>query len=151
MKQHISLMLAVWVLGATAFVVAQADQQVLKLTGAAETPAVTTNASGVATLVVKADGTVTGGVTTSGIDGTAAHIHQGAVGASGPPIITLQRAGADQWLVPDGSRLTARAIRSLQAGRPVHQRPQQGACGRRSPGAAPAATGSQVAMNLKSP
>jgi len=116
MKQHISLMLAVWVLGATAFVVAQADQQVLKLTGAAETPAVTTKASGVATLVVKADGTVTGGVTTSGIDGTAAHIHQGAVGASGPPIITLQRAGTDQWLVPDGSKLTTDQYAAFKQG-----------------------------------
>jgi hypothetical protein len=106
MKQHISLMIAVWVLGATAFVVAQADQQVLKLNGSMETPAVTTKASGVATLVVKADGTVTGGVTTTGLDGTAAHIHQGAVGTSGPPIITLQRAGTDQWLVPDGAKLT---------------------------------------------
>ena len=116
MKQHISLMLAVWVLGATAFVVAQADQQVLKLTGAAETPAVTTKASGVATLVVKEDGTVTGGVTTTGVEGTAAHIHQGAVGASGPPIITLQRAGTDQWLVPDGSKLTAEQLADFKHG-----------------------------------
>ena len=116
MKQHISLMLAVWVLGATAFVVAQADQQVLKLTGADETPAVTTKATGVATLVVKADGTVSGGVTTTGIAGTAAHIHQGAAGTSGPPIITLKRAGDDQWLVPDGSKLTAAQFDAFKQG-----------------------------------
>jgi hypothetical protein len=116
MKQYMKLMLAVWVLGATAMVVAQADQQVLKLTGAAETPAVTTKASGVATLVVKADGTVSGGVTTTGFDGTAAHIHQGAAGASGPPIITLQRAGSDQWLVPDGSKLTAGQYAAFKQG-----------------------------------
>lgn len=116
MKQHITLMLAVWVLGATAFVVAQADQQVLKLSGAAETPAITTKASGVATLVVKADGTVSGGVTTTGLDGTAAHIHQGAAGASGPPIIPLQRAGSDQWLVPDGAKLTTEQMTTFKQG-----------------------------------
>ena len=116
MKQHITLMLAVWVLGATAFVVAQADQQVLKLSGSAETPAVTSKATGVATLVVKADGTVSGGVTTTGIEGTAAHIHQGASGASGPPIITLKRAGSDQWLVPDGSKLSGEQLDAFNHG-----------------------------------
>lgn len=116
MKQHMTLMIAVWVLGATAFVVAQADQQILKLNGAAETPAVITKASGVATLVVKEDGTVTGGVTTAGIDGTAAHIHQGAVGASGPPLITLKRAGADQWLVPDGAKLSSEQLATFKQG-----------------------------------
>jgi hypothetical protein len=116
MKQHISLMLAVWVLGATAFVVAEADQQVLKLNGAAETPAVSTKANGVATLVVNPDGTVSGGVTTSGIQGTAAHIHEGAAGASGPPIITLQPKGTDQWLVPDGAKLSGAQFEEFKRG-----------------------------------
>ena len=59
-----------------------------------------------ATLNVDADGTVSGGIKTAGIDGTAAHIHLGTAGASGPPIITLEKAGKDQWMVPQGAKLS---------------------------------------------
>lgn len=117
MKQHVALMLATWALGTTAYVVAQSDQQVLKLTGSAETPAVATRATGTATLIVKADRSVSGGVTTEGIQGTAAHIHQGAAGESGPPIITLQQKGADQWLVPSDAKLTAEQYAAFREGR----------------------------------
>jgi len=117
MKQHVALMLATWALGATAYVVAQSDQQVLKLAGGAEAPAVATRASGTATLLVKADGSVSGGVTTEGIAGTAAHIHQGAAGESGPPIITLQQKGADQWLVPSDAKLTTDQQAAFREGR----------------------------------
>lgn len=116
MKQHISLILAVWVLGATAFVVAEADQQVLNLKGTAETPAVSTKATGVATLIVNPDGTISGGVTTTGIEGTAAHIHEGAAGSSGPPIVTLQPKGADQWVVPDGAKLSSAQYQEFKQG-----------------------------------
>jgi hypothetical protein len=116
MKQHVALILATWALGVTAYVVAQSDQQVLKLAGGAETPAVATSATGTATLVVKADRSVSGGVTTEGIQGTAAHIHQGAAGESGPPIITLQQKGSDQWLVPSDAKLTAEQYAAFRQG-----------------------------------
>ena len=72
-----------------------------------------TKASGMATLNVDDNGMVSGGLKTSGIEGTAAHIHMGAPGASGPPIITLERAGKDQWMVPAGRQALGRPARRL--------------------------------------
>ena len=96
--------------------VAHAGQQTLELTGAKETPPVDTKASGVATLGVEDNGAVSGGVKTTGIEGTAAHIHLGDSGASGPPIITLERAGADQWMVPAGAKLSTSQYAAFKKG-----------------------------------
>jgi len=104
------------VLGSATLGIAQAGQETLQLTGANETPPVTTKANGVATLNVQADGTVSGGVKTAGIEGTAAHIHVGAAGASGPPIVTLERAGADQWMVPQGAKLSTSQYAEFKKG-----------------------------------
>jgi hypothetical protein len=41
-----------------------------------------------------------GTVTTSGMEGTAAHIHQGKKGQNGPVIITLEKTGPNTWAVP---------------------------------------------------
>src|SRR5450631_3564814 len=76
----------------------------LHLTGAEETPPVTTSASGTGTITIAADKSVTGTIKTSGIDGTVAHIHVGAPGQSGPPIITLDKSAAGVWSVPAGSK-----------------------------------------------
>jgi hypothetical protein len=53
------------------------------LTGDQETPAVVTSALGDATFVVNSNGTITYNVTTTGLTGTAAHIHTGAFGVGG--------------------------------------------------------------------
>jgi hypothetical protein len=37
------------------------------------------------------------------VQATAAHIHQGAAGKSGPPVITLAKTGDNTWAVPEGS------------------------------------------------
>jgi CHRD domain len=115
MKYLISALTAslLWAGTAAAFA---ANQQNLQLTGGAETPAVTTTASGQATFTVDDSGVVSGDVKTTGIDGTAAHIHMGKVGASGPPIITLQQAGKDQWTVPQGARLSAKQMAAFKKG-----------------------------------
>ena len=63
----------------------------LSLTGAEETPPVTTTASGSGTIKIADDKTVSGSIKTVGIDGIAAHIHVGAPGVAGPPIITLEK------------------------------------------------------------
>src|ERR1700732_1763734 len=76
------------------------------LTGAQETPPVTTSASGTGTIAVAADKSVSGTIKTKGIDGTVAHIHVGAPGQSGPPIITLDKGSNGVWSVPSGSKLT---------------------------------------------
>jgi hypothetical protein len=86
------------------------------LIGAEETPPVTTSASGTGTIVIAADKSVSGSIKTSGIDGTVAHIHVGAPGQSGPPIITLTKGDGGVWSVPPGSKLTDEQYASFKAG-----------------------------------
>lgn len=78
----------------------------LVLLGSHEVPPVETKASAISNIVIGADLTVKGSVDTSGIDRTAAHIHLGAAGTNGPPIITLVKTSASQWSVPAGSSVT---------------------------------------------
>jgi len=86
------------------------------LTGAEEAPPVTTSASGTGTITIAADKSVSGSVKTTGIDGTMAHIHVGAPGESGPPIITLTKGADGVWSVPSGSKLTDEQYASYKAG-----------------------------------
>jgi hypothetical protein len=88
----------------------------VKLTGAEETPPVTTSAAGTGTITIAADKSVSGTIKTSGIDGTVAHIHVGAPGQSGPPIITLTKGADGMWSVPPGSNLTDEQYASFKAG-----------------------------------
>jgi hypothetical protein len=88
----------------------------LRLTGAEETPPVTTSASGTGTISIAADKSVSGTVKTAGIEGTVAHIHVGAPGQSGPPIITLEKGADGAWSVPTGSKLTDDQYASFKAG-----------------------------------
>jgi hypothetical protein len=96
--------------------IATAADTKLKLTGAEEVPAVTTSATGESAIKVASDGAVTGKVTTKGIVGVAAHIHTGAVGQSGPPIITLVHSSDDVWSVPEGAKLTSDQLASYKSG-----------------------------------
>ena len=86
------------------------------LSGAEETPAVTTAATGSGTISVGADKTVSGTVTTKGLVGTAAHIHLAAPGQKGPPVITLTQTAEGIWSVPAGSTLTDEQYASYKAG-----------------------------------
>jgi hypothetical protein len=91
------------------------------LDGAQETPApVDTAAFGAGVLQVdEVTGAVRGFVVTSGVvSPTVAHVHQGARGAGGGPIITLVSAGRrDLWVVPDAAAvLTGEQITAFQAG-----------------------------------
>jgi hypothetical protein len=95
---------------------AAAQDVKVKLVGAEETPPVTTSATGTGTIKIGADKSVSGTITTKGIDGTVAHIHEGAPGVAGPPIITLTKSGADKWLVPPDSKLTDKQYASFKAG-----------------------------------
>ena len=63
----------------------------LKLSGDNEVPPVRTMASGSGTIQIADDGSVTGSVKTTGVEGVAAHIHVGSTGKNGPVIIPLQR------------------------------------------------------------
>jgi hypothetical protein len=88
----------------------------VQLTGAEETPPVTTSASGSGTITIAADKSVSGTVKTMGIDGTMAHLHVGAPGVAGPPIITLSKGADGMWSVPAGSKLTDEQYASFKSG-----------------------------------
>ncbi len=88
----------------------------VNLTGAQETPPVTSSAVGTGTIKVAKDKSVSGHIKTQGIDGTAAHIHVGAPGESGPPIITLTKGADGTWTVPAGSKLTDEQYASFKSG-----------------------------------
>jgi hypothetical protein len=75
------------------------------LTGAQEVPPVNTAATGSGTIIVLMDRSVSGTVSTSGVAGTAAHIHLAAPGQNGPVIIPLNKTGENLWAVPDSIRL----------------------------------------------
>jgi hypothetical protein len=88
----------------------------VKLTGAQEVPAVSSAAAGTGTVSIGEDKSVKGSVTTTGIEGTAAHIHLGATGKNGPPIIALVKSGDNHWSVPANSQLTDEQYKSFKNG-----------------------------------
>jgi hypothetical protein len=63
-------------------------------------------------------GAVTGGVTTTGITATLAHIHSGIAGTNGPVIVNFVRSGSDanRWDAEAGGTLTADQVNALLAG-----------------------------------
>jgi hypothetical protein len=95
---------------------AHAGDTKVVLSGAEETPVVTTNASGSGVITVGADRAVSGSVTTKDLQATAAHIHAAAPGKSGPPVITLAKTGDNTWSVPAGSSFTDEQYASYLAG-----------------------------------
>ena len=86
------------------------------LSGAQQNPPVTTAATGSGTITVGADKSVSGSVTTSGVAGMAAHIHEGAAGKNGPVIIPLTKTSDNTWSVPAGAKLTDAQYDSYKAG-----------------------------------
>ncbi|MDB6062204.1 MAG: domain containing protein [Verrucomicrobiaceae bacterium] len=93
-----------------------AEDVKVTLTGAEETPAVVTSATGSAKFTIAADHAVSGTVKTTGIEGTAAHIHLAPVGQSGPPVITLTKGADGVWNIPADAKLTDEQFASFKAG-----------------------------------
>src|SRR5438270_10918972 len=87
----------------------------VNLTGAEEVPPVNTSGSGTGSFIIASDGAVSGSVTTKGVSGMMAHIHQGAKGQNGPVIIPLTKSG-DAYTVPEGRKLTQPQMDALKAG-----------------------------------
>ena len=86
------------------------------LSGSQEVPPVNTQASGVSTITVIGDKTVTGNVQTTGITGTVAHIHMGPSGQNGPVIIPLVKSGDNTWSVPGNTVLSSAQFDAYRAG-----------------------------------
>jgi len=97
--------------------VALGEDVKVKLTGAEETPPVTTSATGQGTIHIGKDKSVSGTVKTKGVEGIAAHIHVGAPGDAGPPIITLTKGADGTWTVPTGSKLTDEQLADFKSGK----------------------------------
>ena len=97
------------------FGTASAADVKVNLSGAGEVPPVTTTATGTGTIKINEDKSVTGSVTTKGIEGLAAHIHVGAAGKNGPPVITLEQSSPGVWSVPKGSKLTDEQYANFKA------------------------------------
>jgi hypothetical protein len=95
---------------------ARAEDVKVTLTGAEEVPAVTTDAKGQGTITVNKDMSVSGKVTTTGIDGIAAHIHLAEPGKNGPPVITLTKGADGTWTTPAGAKLTQEQYKAFEAG-----------------------------------
>ncbi len=88
----------------------------VKLSGDQEVPPVKTSATGNGTLTVNDDKSVSGSVTTSGINGVAAHIHNGAPGKNGPVAVPFTKDGDNKWTVGPGAKLTDAQFADFKAG-----------------------------------
>jgi CHRD domain len=85
------------------------------LSGAEEVPPVSVPGSGSGSFTIDAYGAVSGSVTTTGVDGKAAHIHMGARGTNGPVIIPLSKSG-DTYSAPAGAKLNEAQMQAFKAG-----------------------------------
>jgi hypothetical protein len=88
----------------------------LKLSGDQEVPPVQTQASGAGTITVNDDKSVSGSITTTGINATAAHIHEAAMGKNGPVIIPLEKKSDKEFAVPAGAKLSDTQYKAFKAG-----------------------------------
>lgn len=87
----------------------------VNLSGAEEVPPVSVPGSGSGSFTIGEDGTVSGSVTTTGVQGAAAHIHIGARGTNGPVIIPLTKSG-DTYSAPSGAKLNDAQMQAFKSG-----------------------------------
>jgi hypothetical protein len=109
-----ALVLAFAVLGSYPSIAAAGEVKVT-LAGEQEVPPVKSAGTGTGTITVGDDRSVKGSVTTKGIVGTAAHIHEAPVGKNGPVVIPLEKNG-DTYTVPANAKLTDAQFASFKAG-----------------------------------
>jgi hypothetical protein len=95
---------------------AMADEVKVMLNGDVEVPPVNTRASGSGTITINPDMSVSGAITTAGLNGTMAHIHMAATGKNGPVIVPLAKNGEYGWSVPPGAKLTEAQYQAYKAG-----------------------------------
>jgi len=98
----------------TGLAIAGATQ--VTLSGFQEVPPVQTSATGTGTITVNDDKSVSGSVTTTGVKGTMAHIHEAAPGKNGGVAIPLVKKSDNEWVVPVGAKLTDAQYKSYKSG-----------------------------------
>lgn len=90
--------------------------QHVSLSGAHEVPAVDTSASGSGTVTVNPDHTVSADITVTGMEATAAHIHEAAAGKNGKVIVPLTKEGDNHFVAPPGAKLTDEQYEAYKRG-----------------------------------
>ena len=108
---------AVGMLASCATMAPMMGGQKIDLGGANEVPAVTTAATGNATVNIKSDRSVTATVTVSGMTATASHIHEAAAGTNGPVIVPFVKTGDNTFAAAEGAKLTEAQYESYKAGK----------------------------------
>ena len=88
----------------------------VSLSGANEVPAIVTTATGSGMIRVTSDHAVSGSISTTGIDGKAAHIHLAPKGSNGPVVLPLTKVADGSWIVPEGAKLSDAQYASYIAG-----------------------------------
>lgn len=87
------------------------------LSGSQTVPAIPTRATGTVSMQLDTtDGTLTGNIVHSVTDATVAHIHSGAIGQPGGPVIVLESTSGNEFSVPTGTVLSADEIATFIAG-----------------------------------
>ena len=99
-------------LGATSAAAVAAD---VKLSGDQEVPPVKSAGSASGNVTIGNDGSVSGSVTATGFEPTAAHIHQAASGKNGPVIVPFTKEG-NKFSAPAGAKLTPDQLKAFKAG-----------------------------------
>ena len=89
----------------------------VQMTGAQEVPPVSASGSGTGTITVGEDKSVTAKITTKGVAGVAAHIHEAAAGTNGPVIVPMEKTADNEWSSKGGAKLTDAQFESYKAGR----------------------------------
>lgn len=88
----------------------------VNLVGSNEVPAVTSPASGSGTVTVDHERMVSARITATGMNATAAHIHQGAPGSNGPVIVPFVKQGDNTFVAPPGAKMTEDQYRAYKSG-----------------------------------
>lgn len=88
----------------------------VSLAGDQEVPPVTTQAKGSGTVTIGDDMSVKGNVTTTGVMGTAAHIHMAGAGKNGPVIVPMTKSGDAGWTFAPDAKLNADQMKAFKAG-----------------------------------
>ena len=103
---------ALAVSGAYSSIALSADVKVA-MSGDQEVPAVTTAAKGSGTVMIGDDMSVKGSITTTGVAGTAAHIHMAAAGKNGPVIVPMTKSGDAGWTFAPDAKLNADQMKAF--------------------------------------
>ena len=88
----------------------------VSLTGANEVPPVDTSAAATGTVTVGADCSVKAHIMVTGMQPTAAHIHQGAAGTNGKVIVPFVKEGDNMFVAKPDAKMDAEQCAAYKAG-----------------------------------